>query len=66
MWSLVVHRDTRPLRPAVRGRTYNSKRPHSQIDHVLLNDRVEVMASEVLPDMGSDHRAIRATLQKRS
>lgn len=65
MWSPVVHRDTRPLRPAIRGRTYPSKRPHSQIDHLLLSEQVEVLSSEVLPDMGSDHRAIRATLQKR-
>jgi len=66
MWGPVVHRDTRPLRPAVRGRTYNSKRPHSQIDHMLVNNRVQVLSSEVLPDMGSDHRAIRATLRKRN
>jgi endonuclease/exonuclease/phosphatase family metal-dependent hydrolase len=66
MWGPVVHHDARPLRATVRGRTYPAKRPHSQIDHVLVSDRVELLASEVLPEMGSDHRAIRTTLQNRS
>lgn len=65
MWGPVVHRDTKPLRAAVRGRTFPTKRPHSQIDHLLVSDRVDVLNSEVLPDMGSDHLAIRATLQAR-
>ena len=65
MWGPVIQRDARTLRPAVRGRTYPAKRPHSQIDHILLSDRVEVLANGVLPDMGSDHRAVYATLQRR-
>jgi len=65
MWGPVVRRDTSPMTPAAKGRTFPSPRPHSQIDHVLVNSRVRVLDSEVLPDMGSDHRAIRTTLQAR-
>jgi len=63
MWGPVVRRDTTPLRSAVRGRTFPAKRPHSQIDHLLVSSQVEVLRSQVLPEMGSDHRAIRANLQ---
>ena len=63
MWPFVVHRDAGPLRPAVKGRTYRANRTHSQIDHLLISDRVEILKSEVLPDMGSDHLGLRATLR---
>ncbi len=66
MWGPVVRRDATPLRSAVRGRTFPAKRPHSQIDHLLVSDRVDVLSSQVLPEMGSDHLAIQATLQART
>jgi endonuclease/exonuclease/phosphatase family metal-dependent hydrolase len=49
----------------VRGRTWPARRPHSQIDHILVRaaDRVEVLDSAVLPAVGSDHRPVRATLR---
>ncbi|MFI5046134.1 MAG: endonuclease/exonuclease/phosphatase family protein [Acidimicrobiia bacterium] len=54
-------------RRAVRGRTWPARAPHSQIDHVLLRDgpptRLRVVDAEVLPDVGSDHRPVRATLE---
>jgi endonuclease/exonuclease/phosphatase family metal-dependent hydrolase len=54
---------------AVRGRTWPARMPHSQIDHILLRDgpssRFEVLTAEVLPDCGSDHRPVRATLEVR-
>lgn len=50
-------------RRAVRGRTFPSERPHSQIDHVLVRDDIEVLDSEVLPATPSDHRPIRARLR---
>lgn len=52
-------------RRAVRGRTWPAGRPHSQIDHILVRaaDRTEVLRGEVLPPLGSDHRAVRATLR---
>lgn len=65
MWTPIVRRDARNLRPAVTGRTYPSPRPHSQIDHILVSDRIEVIDGERLPDMGSDHRALRVELRPR-
>jgi endonuclease/exonuclease/phosphatase family metal-dependent hydrolase len=55
----------RGWRRSVRGRTWPAHRPHSQIDHVLVRDDVEVLESEVLPDVGSDHRPIRVRLRLR-
>jgi endonuclease/exonuclease/phosphatase family metal-dependent hydrolase len=51
----------------VRGRTWPARRPHSQIDHILIRrgDGTEVLDHEVLPDVGSDHRPVRATLRVR-
>ena len=49
-------------RRAVLGRTWPAHRPHSQIDHVLVNSGVEVIGGEVLPRFGSDHRALKARL----
>ena len=65
IWGPVVDRDTPEHRRAVRGRTYPAHRPHSQIDHILVNDRVDVVSAEVLPELGSDHRGVRAVLRPR-
>ena len=50
-------------RRAVRGRTYPAPRPHSQIDHVLVRDDVEIVSGEVLAATPSDHRPVRARLR---
>jgi endonuclease/exonuclease/phosphatase family metal-dependent hydrolase len=54
-------------RRAVRGRTWPASLPHSQIDHVLLRDgprsTIRVVDARVLPDVGSDHLPVRATLE---
>lgn len=47
---------------AVRGRSWPAKFPHSQIDHILVNDQVAIRGSEVLPSCHSDHRPVRAHL----
>jgi endonuclease/exonuclease/phosphatase family metal-dependent hydrolase len=47
----------------VRGRTYPSHGPHSQIDHILVRGGVEALDGEVLPTTPSDHRPIRARLR---
>jgi endonuclease/exonuclease/phosphatase family metal-dependent hydrolase len=52
-------------RRAVRGRTWPARRPHSQIDHILVRSGIEVVDSAVLPAVGSDHRPVRATLRVR-
>jgi len=48
---------------AVRGRTWPAHRPHSQIDHVLVRDGVEVVDAAVLGEVGPDHRPVRVTLR---
>jgi endonuclease/exonuclease/phosphatase family metal-dependent hydrolase len=48
---------------AVRGRTWPSWRPHSQVDHILVRGPVIAVHGEVLDDAGSDHRPVRATLR---
>jgi endonuclease/exonuclease/phosphatase family metal-dependent hydrolase len=48
---------------AVRGRSWPAWKPHSQIDHILRRGALRTVAGEVLPDAGSDHRPIRATLE---
>jgi endonuclease/exonuclease/phosphatase family metal-dependent hydrolase len=50
-------------RRAVRGRTWPAHRPHSQIDHVLVRNGVEVGDAAVLDEVGSDHRPVRVTLR---
>ena len=47
----------------VRGRTYPSRRPHSQIDHVLVRGGIQVLGGEVLAETPSDHRPIRTRLR---
>jgi endonuclease/exonuclease/phosphatase family metal-dependent hydrolase len=47
----------------VRGRTYNARHPHSQIDHILVRGGIEALDGEVLAETPSDHRPIRARLR---
>jgi endonuclease/exonuclease/phosphatase family metal-dependent hydrolase len=61
-WGPGVVAILRGWRRAVRGRTWPAPRPHSQIDHILVNDKVEVRRGEVLPAAHSDHRPVRADL----
>jgi endonuclease/exonuclease/phosphatase family metal-dependent hydrolase len=49
-------------RRAVIGRTWPAWRPHSQVDHILVRGPVTVREASVLPDFGSDHRAVRVRL----
>ncbi|HZP30950.1 MAG TPA: endonuclease/exonuclease/phosphatase family protein [Acidimicrobiia bacterium] len=48
---------------AVRGRSWPAQQPHSQIDHVFVRGPIEVVDGAVLPDVGSDHRPVRARLR---
>lgn len=50
-------------RRAVRGRTWPAWRPHSQPDHIFVNQAVGVVAGRVLRAGNSDHRAVRASLR---
>jgi endonuclease/exonuclease/phosphatase family metal-dependent hydrolase len=64
MWSWTLAAMVpRTWRRAVRGRTWPSPRPHSQIDHLLVTPGVEVTDGEVLDLVASDHRPVRARLR---
>ena len=52
-------------RPA-RGRSYPARRPHSQIDHVFATSDLVIENAEVLGEVGSDHRPIRARVRTRT
>jgi endonuclease/exonuclease/phosphatase family metal-dependent hydrolase len=63
LWGPWVARFLPGWRRTVRGATFPSHRPHSQIDHVLVNDRLEYVAGEVVEDCQSDHRPVRVRLR---
>jgi endonuclease/exonuclease/phosphatase family metal-dependent hydrolase len=64
MWGWCSDRLAGPgWRRAVQGRTYPAHRPHSQTDHILVNAAVQVASSEVVPQVMSDHRPVRARLR---
>lgn len=64
MWGWTIDRMVPAgWRRVVRGKTWPAHRPHSQIDHLLVTPRVEAVWSEVGPNLGSDHRPIRARLR---
>ena len=65
MWGPPIATVLRDRRRAVRGRTWPAWRPHSQIDHIWIDDRFESVDARVGPAVGSDHRAVRATLRLR-
>lgn len=50
-------------RRAVRGRTWPAWRPHSQLDHILVNRYVTIVGGEVVHAGNSDHLAVRARLR---
>ena len=63
-WGPGVRTFFRGWHRAVRGRTWPARRPHSQIDHVLVRPAdVEVLEGRVLADVGSDHRPVRVRLR---
>jgi endonuclease/exonuclease/phosphatase family metal-dependent hydrolase len=65
MWGPPIGLALPNRRRAVRGRTWPSWRPHSQIDHIWIDEQFEVLTARVGPHVGSDHRAIRASLRVR-
>jgi endonuclease/exonuclease/phosphatase family metal-dependent hydrolase len=64
MWGWCADRLAGPgWRRAVRGRTYPAHRPHSQTDHILVTPAVTVVVAEVMGQVLSDHRPVRARLR---
>jgi len=50
-------------RRAVKGRSWPAWFPHSQPDHILVRDPIEILEGRVLPNAGSDHLPVRAVLE---
>ena len=65
MWGPPIATVLRHRRRAVRGRTWPSWGPHSQIDHIWIDEHLEAIDGSVGPHAGSDHRPIRASLRVR-
>lgn len=62
LWGPLAGLAFRGWQRPVRGRSYPAHRPHSQIDHLFATNELVVERAEVLGDVGSDHRPIRARL----
>ena len=64
MWGWTLDRMLPPgWRRVVKGKTWPSHRPHSQIDHVAVTSAVEPLGGRTGPHLGSDHLPIRARLR---
>jgi endonuclease/exonuclease/phosphatase family metal-dependent hydrolase len=62
MWGPVVSAALPGWRRTVKGRTWVAPRPLHQLDHILVNDRVQVLDATIGEFNGSDHLPVRATL----
>lgn len=65
MWGPAIAPVLLGRRRAVKGRTWPSSRPHSQIDHIWIDRSWRVLSSSVEPNVGSDHCPIKAEIQLR-
>ena len=61
-WGPLVHLFMPGWRRAVVGPTWPTRRPHSQIDHIIVRGAFVPRSGRVLPDVGSDHRPVKAEL----
>jgi endonuclease/exonuclease/phosphatase family metal-dependent hydrolase len=59
-WGPLVAAHLRPLRRAVKAKTWPSWGPHSQVDHLLYSAGVGVLNGEVIPRLESDHLPVLA------
>jgi endonuclease/exonuclease/phosphatase family metal-dependent hydrolase len=62
-WGPVVKLYLRGWRRAVKGASWPTWRPHSQIDHILVRGALRPVDARVLPHAGSDHRPVRVELE---
>ncbi len=63
LWGPPVRYFMRGWHRAVKGASWPTWRPHSQIDHILVRGDIAIVSGEVRPDAGSDHRPVRAVLR---
>ncbi len=64
-WGPPVLAQVRGVRRAVRGRTWPAWKPHSQLDHLLVSEQLDVVSAAVLSNIGSDHLPVTATIRLR-
>ena len=57
LWGPPMHAFLGPWQRAVKGKTWPSWRPHSQLDHIMVRG-LSVRAGGVWPESGSDHRPV--------
>ena len=62
LWGPPVNSYFPAWRRAVVGRTWPTRHPHSQLDHVLITPALSVVAARVADRSGSDHRPVVVTL----
>jgi endonuclease/exonuclease/phosphatase family metal-dependent hydrolase len=62
LWGPPVNSYFPAWRRAFTGRTWPTRRPHSQLDHVLITPSLSVVDARVAPRSGSDHRPVVVTL----
>jgi endonuclease/exonuclease/phosphatase family metal-dependent hydrolase len=62
MWGPVLSALLPGWSRAVRGRTWPNRRPHSQIDHIVVTPVVRALSGEVVRAGRSDHLPVRAVL----
>ena len=63
-WGPLVRRFMPGWQRAVIGPTWPTRRPHSQIDHILVRGTgLRPVSGVVFPDSGSDHRPVRAEIE---
>ena len=63
LWGPPVRYFLRGWHRAVKGASWPTWHPHSQIDHILVRGAIGIVSGEVMPDAGSDHRPVRAVLR---
>ena len=65
LWGPGVRLQLPGLRRAVKGPTWPSWRPHSQLDHLLVSRPLVVIGGRVVDERASDHRPVLARLRLR-
>ena len=65
LWGPPVSLQMRGWHRAVKDKTWPSWRPHSQIDHLLVGDKLRVVGGRAVDERGSDHRPLLARLRRR-
>jgi endonuclease/exonuclease/phosphatase family metal-dependent hydrolase len=62
LWGPPVNSFFPAWRRAVTGRTWPGRRPHSQLDHVMITPPLSVVEARIADYAGSDHRPVVVTL----